>query len=371
MEADAWRKRSLLPSPSTTWDPSASVTSSSCLPLPAAIGFAWLATLLPWRAAHILAHPHPYEPRCLLIQGSSMPPRPHLRLHRSHQPPVLNKTQHQINVDLPCIIDLPPAAPPATPPSSTSSNTAIANTKLSHLSSDEINHGCTIVLLIFSLRSGIPLTSASHRAASTQPGSGLGMLVTSALQANHFPNCGIRAKVSMRKIGFKLHVMRLNHVESFYTFLLHFRSEGNEEEGREAATNPHVGPATHGQAKGPCKGAIDCSQGQPAREADVARRGSSPHGRPTLLMGAAARRGGACEHDKLWPTRRGGSCPRAHSLAAQHPQRRPAPRHPQGAAASRGDGAGRSLAGCLLAGKGSSYGGDGDVDGARGFRASF
>ncbi|RWV82122.1 hypothetical protein GW17_00056408, partial [Ensete ventricosum] len=64
-----------------------------------------------------------------------------------------------------------------------------------------------------------------------------------------FPNSGIRAKVFVRKIGFKLRVMRLNHVELFYAFLLHFRSEGSKEEGRPAIVSPHVGPATHGQAK--------------------------------------------------------------------------------------------------------------------------
>ncbi|RZS25786.1 hypothetical protein BHM03_00059046 [Ensete ventricosum] len=47
-------------------------------------------------------------------------------------------------------------------------------------------------------------------------------------------NSGIRAKVFMRKIGFKLRVMRLNRVECFYAFVLHFRSEGSEEEGRPA-----------------------------------------------------------------------------------------------------------------------------------------
>ncbi|RWV91930.1 hypothetical protein GW17_00045741 [Ensete ventricosum] len=63
-----------------------------------------------------------------------------------------------------------------------------------------------------------------------------------------FPNSGIRAKVFVRKIGFKLRVMRLYRVESFYTFLLRFRSKGSEEEGRPATTSPHAGPATHNQA---------------------------------------------------------------------------------------------------------------------------
>ncbi|RWV94903.1 hypothetical protein GW17_00042520 [Ensete ventricosum] len=95
-----------------------------------------------------------------------------------------------------------------------------------------------------------------------------------------FPNNGIRAKVFIRKIGFKLRVMRLNRVESFYVFLLHFRSEGSEEEGRQATTIPYVGPATHGQAaaKAPCKGATGYGQDQPAREAGAAREGSSPQG---------------------------------------------------------------------------------------------
>ncbi|RZR88241.1 hypothetical protein BHM03_00015783 [Ensete ventricosum] len=54
-----------------------------------------------------------------------------------------------------------------------------------------------------------------------------------------FPNSGIRTKVFVRKINFKLHVMRLYRVESFYAFLLRFRSE----ERRPAMANPHAGPA--------------------------------------------------------------------------------------------------------------------------------
>ncbi|RWW60882.1 hypothetical protein BHE74_00032082 [Ensete ventricosum] len=109
-----------------------------------------------------------------------------------------------------------------------------------------------------------------------------------------FPNNGIKAKVFVRKIDFKLRVMRLNRVESFYAFLLRFRSEGSEEEGRPATASPHARPATHSQAatKAPCKGAVDCSQGQPAKEADTACRGSSPQG-------------GAYGHGRLRPTRRG------------------------------------------------------------------
>ncbi|RWV77636.1 hypothetical protein GW17_00061509 [Ensete ventricosum] len=63
--------------------------------------------------------------------------------------------------------------------------------------------------------------------------------------------------------------MRLNHVESFYAFLLCFCSEGSEEEEQPATTIPHARPATHGKAgckgqpvaaKTPCKVAAGHSQ---------------------------------------------------------------------------------------------------------------
>ncbi|RWV83975.1 hypothetical protein GW17_00054355, partial [Ensete ventricosum] len=72
----------------------------------------------------------------------------------------------------------------------------------------------------------------------------------SALHMMHplrFPNNGIRAKVFVRKIDFKLRVMRLNRVKLFYTFLLRFRNEGSEEERRPATASPHVGLTTRGQ----------------------------------------------------------------------------------------------------------------------------
>ncbi|RWV79686.1 hypothetical protein GW17_00059145 [Ensete ventricosum] len=55
-----------------------------------------------------------------------------------------------------------------------------------------------------------------------------------------FPNSGIRAKIFVRKIGFKLRVMRLNHVESFYSFLLRYYSERCEE-GQPATAKPPAG----------------------------------------------------------------------------------------------------------------------------------
>ncbi|RWV78750.1 hypothetical protein GW17_00060234 [Ensete ventricosum] len=67
------------------------------------------------------------------------------------------------------------------------------------------------------------------------------------MHPQRFPNGGIRAKVFVQKIGFKLRVMRLYHIGSFYAFLLHFYSESSEK-GRPATASPHVGPATHGQA---------------------------------------------------------------------------------------------------------------------------
>ncbi|RRT50194.1 hypothetical protein B296_00002494, partial [Ensete ventricosum] len=71
---------------------------------------------------------------------------------------------------------------------------------------------------------------------------------------------------------------------------------------------------SHGQA--PYKGAADCGQGQPAREANTTRRGRNPQGRPAPLMGVAARKGGACKHGRLRPARRSGCRPRAHPLAS-------------------------------------------------------
>ncbi|RWW37466.1 hypothetical protein BHE74_00057400 [Ensete ventricosum] len=65
--------------------------------------------------------------------------------------------------------------------------------------------------------------------------------------------------------------MRLYRVESFYAFLLYFRSEGSEEEGQLATASPYAGPATHA-AKAPCKGTVGCGQGQPEREASGAYR---------------------------------------------------------------------------------------------------
>ncbi|RWV85222.1 hypothetical protein GW17_00053002 [Ensete ventricosum] len=73
-----------------------------------------------------------------------------------------------------------------------------------------------------------------------------------------FPNSGIRAKVFMRKIGFKLYVIRLYRVESFYVFLLRFRREGSEEEGRQPRPTPLQGrpPTARPQPRPPARGLL-------------------------------------------------------------------------------------------------------------------
>ncbi|RZS14568.1 hypothetical protein BHM03_00046280 [Ensete ventricosum] len=90
-----------------------------------------------------------------------------------------------------------------------------------------------------------------------------------------FPNSGIRAKVFVRKISFKLRVMRLNRVESFYAFLLRFRSEGSPCKGQ-----PGMVTAS------PLAGAADNSQGPTARgRLAVARpptKGDRPQGQQSL-----------------------------------------------------------------------------------------
>ncbi|RWW40823.1 hypothetical protein BHE74_00053730 [Ensete ventricosum] len=64
--------------------------------------------------------------------------------------------------------------------------------------------------------------------------------------------------------------MILNCVESFYAFLLHFRSKRNEEDGWPATARPPIGVTGHdlatckgvsGCGQAPCKGATSCGQG--------------------------------------------------------------------------------------------------------------
>ncbi|RWW59072.1 hypothetical protein BHE74_00034028 [Ensete ventricosum] len=70
--------------------------------------------------------------------------------------------------------------------------------------------------------------------------------------SNSFPIAVLEPKFSYERFIFKLHVMRLNRVESFYAFLLRFRSEGSKERGRPAMARPSTRAADHGHT--PCRG---------------------------------------------------------------------------------------------------------------------
>ncbi|RWW29870.1 hypothetical protein GW17_00005582 [Ensete ventricosum] len=106
-----------------------------------------------------------------------------------------------------------------------------------------------------------------------------------------FPNNGIRAKIFVRKISFKLRVMRLNHVELFYAFLLHFLSEDSEEEGWPATASPHAGPATHGQAGCKWQSPAGAGGGCPPQGRKGQPRGQGCRLQGRSLAGAVASRG--------------------------------------------------------------------------------
>ncbi|RRT48538.1 hypothetical protein B296_00010834 [Ensete ventricosum] len=63
------------------------------------------------------------------------------------------------------------------------------------------------------------------------------------------PNNGIRAKVFERKIGLKLRVMRLNHVKSFYAFLLCFYNKRIKERGGRPRPKPLAGVAANSHGR--------------------------------------------------------------------------------------------------------------------------
>ncbi|RRT37495.1 hypothetical protein B296_00045520 [Ensete ventricosum] len=97
-----------------------------------------------------------------------------------------------------------------------------------------------------------------------------------------FPNSGIRDKVFMRKIDFKLRVMRLNHVELFYAVVATIGSESRRcLWGRGGKLWP-----------GPLQGATVLRgsnlQGAPARGHDQlrpARKGLPPTANPVASRG--------------------------------------------------------------------------------------
>ncbi|RZR73601.1 hypothetical protein BHM03_00026195 [Ensete ventricosum] len=148
-----------------------------------------------------------------------------------------------------------------------------------------------------------------------------------------FLNSGIRAKVFVRKIDFKLRVMRLNRVESFYALLLRFCIKCSEE-GQPA--KPPARVASHGQTR--CRGGwpwpsplhgppptARCSRLRPRpperERLDAAK--ASPQGLPPIeavarrrpLVGAAAARG----HGRLQLARKGDNRPLTQPLAARCP----------------------------------------------------
>ncbi|RWW47382.1 hypothetical protein BHE74_00046636 [Ensete ventricosum] len=114
-----------------------------------------------------------------------------------------------------------------------------------------------------------------------------------------FPYNGIRAKLFVQKIGFKLSVTRLNHVELFYIFLLHFCSKDYKEGGSHLRAGPLQGrPRTIkpparvvGCGLGPCSGSCTGPGSLPAAKP-----------RPCYLQGRPTTIGAACGYDAypLW-----------------------------------------------------------------------
>ncbi|RRT52192.1 hypothetical protein B296_00037534 [Ensete ventricosum] len=109
-----------------------------------------------------------------------------------------------------------------------------------------------------------------------------------------FSNSGIKAKVFVRKISFKLRVMRLNPIESFYAFLLHYYSERSEE--RRLATaipptrvadhrRPLAGVATHSQAGSRRRSPVEAPSRRWSPVEAVARRGATANGHNRLQRG--------------------------------------------------------------------------------------
>ncbi|RWV94090.1 hypothetical protein GW17_00043407 [Ensete ventricosum] len=136
------------------------------------------------------------------------------------------------------------------------------------------------------------------------------IFATHVMHPLRFPNSGIRAKIFVRKIDFKLRVMRLNYVESFCV-----RSKNSEEEVRLAMVMPTV-RGSRLRPKTPRRGSA-CGRRQHPRpgrrwQLPAARpQGAAP--RPGLLPArATANRGSAHARRRNPPTR---CCPRAAAPA--------------------------------------------------------
>ncbi|RWW05119.1 hypothetical protein GW17_00031627 [Ensete ventricosum] len=128
-----------------------------------------------------------------------------------------------------------------------------------------------------------------------------------------FLNSGIIAKVFVRKIGFKLRVMRLNRVESFNTFAVRttrrrgwpwLAARGSRlrprppTRGRLAKANPPLRQPVRGYPRRTCKGRLLAASPQGAtasRGGGADRRGGRPlAGRlPTATCSAVAYAGAA------------------------------------------------------------------------------
>ncbi|RRT75836.1 hypothetical protein B296_00005410 [Ensete ventricosum] len=110
-----------------------------------------------------------------------------------------------------------------------------------------------------------------------------------------FPNSGIRAKDFMRKIGFKLRVMRLNRVDYFMHSCCVFATRKGAGrpwpgplQGRSTVARASVGVAARGQVVG---GALACCQ--------LTRGGTCPQSGSR----GSAHRGVACGNDTCPPSR--------------------------------------------------------------------
>ncbi|RWW39103.1 hypothetical protein BHE74_00055592 [Ensete ventricosum] len=93
----------------------------------------------------------------------------------------------------------------------------------------------------------------------------------------------------VRKIGFKLRVMRLYCIESFYAFLLRFRSEGSPRKGQPgmAMASPLAGAAGHlqggGRGSSPV-GTNGCGQATRAYCPQRDHKGQPPATRPEVAV---------------------------------------------------------------------------------------
>ncbi|RRT50923.1 hypothetical protein B296_00032045 [Ensete ventricosum] len=94
-------------------------------------------------------------------------------------------------------------------------------------------------------------------------------------------------RFSCKRLVFKLRLMKLNRIESFYTFLLCFHIEGSEERGQPAMARPSARAADHGHTPW-VAGYDQFLWGQPLAKGGCATCGQATwggcHSRPALLL---------------------------------------------------------------------------------------